>query len=54
MGMLWKRPDVEYPDNSAMAERRVTSTKNVLKHNQAFAEKYKEIIVGYITKGFAR
>ncbi|KAL9972907.1 hypothetical protein ACROYT_G019299 [Oculina patagonica] len=54
VGMLWKRPDVEFPDNRAMAERRLTSTEKVLKRDHALANKYKEIIDGYVTKGFAR
>ena len=53
-GMLWKRPDVEFPDNRAMAERRLTSTEKVLRRDHFLAEKYKEIIDGYVTKGFAR
>ena len=53
-GMLWKRPDVEFPDNRTMAERRLISIEKVLKRDPALAEKYKEIIDGYVTKGFAR
>ena len=37
-----------------MAERRLMSTEKVLKRDPALAEKYKEIIDGYVTKGFAR
>ena len=54
VGMLWKRPDVEFPDNKAMAEKRLTSTEKALKRDDALAEKYKEIIDGYVAKGFAR
>ena len=32
-GILWKRPDVEFPDNRAMAERRLTCTEKVLKRD---------------------
>ena len=54
VGMLRKRTDVEFPENRTMAERRLMSTEKVLTHDHALAEKYKEIIDGYVTKGFAR
>lgn len=54
VGMLWKRPDVEFPDNRAMAKKRLTSTEKVLKRVNALSEKYKEIIDGYEAKGFTR
>lgn len=30
-GLLWRRPDVEFQDNRAMAERRLIFTENALK-----------------------
>ena len=54
VGLLWKTPDIEFPDNRAMAERRLCSTEKVLKLDTALAEKYKEIIDGYVAKGYAR
>ena len=54
VGLLWKTPDIEFPDNRAMAERRLCSTEKVLKRDNALAEKYKEIIDGYVAKGYAR
>ena len=49
-GMLWKRPDVEFPHNRALVERRLMSTEKVLKCDHALAKKCKEIIDGYVTK----
>ena len=54
VGLLWKTPDIEFPDNRIMAERRLCSTEKVLKRDNALAEKYKEIIDGYVAKGHAR
>ena len=33
VGMLWKRPDAKFPENRVMVEKRLTSTKNVLKRD---------------------
>ena len=54
VGLLWKTHDTEFPDNRVMAERRLCSTEKVLKRDNALAEKYKEIIDGYVAKGHAR
>ena len=54
VGLLWKTPDIEFPGNRAMAERRLCSTERVLKRDDALAEQYKEIIDGYVAKGHAR
>ena len=54
VGLLWKTPDIEFPDNRVMAESCLCTTEKVLKRYNALAEKYKEIIDGYVAKGHAR
>ena len=54
VGMLWKRPNVEFPDNRSMPERRLISTEKALKRDNALTEKYKEIIDGYLVQGYPR
>ena len=49
-GMLWRRPDVDLPDNRAMTERCLRSTEKALKRDDTLAKKYNEIIDGYMTK----
>ena len=51
--MLWRRPDVELPDNRAMADRCLRSSEKSQKHDDTLAKTYNEIIDGYVTKGHA-
>ena len=53
-GLLWKDPSVHFPDNRVMAERRLISTERALRRDHTLAEKYKDIIEGYVAKGYAR
>ena len=53
-GMLWRRRDVELPDNRAMAERCLRSSEKTQKHDDTLAKRYNEIIDDYVTKGHAR
>ena len=46
VGLLWKTPYIELQ----MAERRLCSTEKVLKCDNTLAEKYKEIIDGYVAR----
>lgn len=51
--LLWKCEPV-LPNNYAMAVSRLHSTEKKLKKNQELAEKYKNVINDYVTKGHAQ
>ncbi|KAK3747981.1 hypothetical protein QZH41_019783, partial [Actinostola sp. cb2023] len=52
--MLWRDQDVEFPDNRAMAEKRLKSTERRLKRDETLADKYCTIIDDYVNKGYAK
>ncbi|KAK3739937.1 hypothetical protein QZH41_015978, partial [Actinostola sp. cb2023] len=54
VGMLWRDRDVKFPDNRAMAEKRLKSTERRLKRDETLADKYCAIIDDYVNKGYAK
>jgi len=54
VGMLWRDRDVKFPDNRAMAEKRLKSTERRLKRDETLADKYCAIIDDYVNKDYAK
>ncbi|XP_043231303.1 uncharacterized protein LOC122386295 [Amphibalanus amphitrite] len=52
--LLWSEENPTFPDNSRQAYYRLTSTERKLEKHPELAEKYKNIIDGYINDGHAR
>lgn len=53
-GLLWRDDLVEFPDSRPMAKKRLMSVERKMLHDAAYADKYREIIRGYLAKGYAR
>ena len=53
-GLLWKREDVQLPDNRVMAVKRLESLEKGLMRQPEKAKQYQKIIQGYLDLGFAR
>ena len=54
VGLLWRDPAVELPDNKVMAFSRLKSLERGLFRQPEKAKTYQEVIRGYIEKGHAR
>ena len=53
-GLLWRRDDIELPNNRAMAVKRLESLEKGLMRQPDKARQYQKIIQGYLDLGFAR
>ena len=53
-GLLWKRPDIELPDNRAAALTRLHHTERKLDRDERLSLRYTDVIEGYIRDGYAR
>ncbi|XP_043246401.1 uncharacterized protein LOC122393959 [Amphibalanus amphitrite] len=54
VGLLWKKDGVKMPDNRKMAERRLQSLERSLSRDPAKAAAYEDVLMGYVTKNYAR
>ncbi|XP_043241191.1 uncharacterized protein LOC122391399 [Amphibalanus amphitrite] len=54
VGLLWKEDGVKMPDNRKMAERRLQSLERSLSRDPAKAAAYEDVLMGYVTKNYAR
>jgi len=54
VGLLWKNRNTQLPNNRKQAERRLEQLKKRFKRDQDFAEKYKNVMDGYLEKGYAK
>jgi hypothetical protein len=52
--MLWGPQQVVLPNNKKMAEIRLESTKRKLQNNPDLYEKYRAVMDGYVSSGYAR
>ena len=53
-GMLWKEDQVKFPDNKAMAMKRLQATENSLKRRPELADAYRTTLQSYIQQGHAK
>ena len=53
-GLLWRRDDVQLPNNRRKAEMRLQSLRRKFHKDSSLEEKYRTIMEDYITKGYAR
>lgn len=53
-GLLWKSDHSSLPESKSMATTRLLSIERKMKQNPVFAERYNDIIDGYVQKGYAR
>ncbi|XP_031350430.1 uncharacterized protein LOC116176098 [Photinus pyralis] len=53
-GLLWKNDDIVLPDSYPMAISRLRNVENKMKKEPVYGMKYKETIVSYVQKGYAR
>ena len=53
-GLLWRRPDVELPDNREAALTRLRHTERKLDRDRRLARRYTDVIESYIRDGYAR
>ncbi|XP_053947714.1 uncharacterized protein LOC128856436 [Anastrepha ludens] len=53
-GLLWKDDSIQLPDNYTAALHRLEGIERKMKRDETFATAYKEIIDGYLSKGYAR
>ena len=54
VGMLWKRDDIQLPNNLQVAQRRLQSVLKRFNHDNNFKDLYVATLQDYITKGYAR
>ena len=52
--LLWKRPDIELPDNRAAAVTRLHHTERKLDRDQRLSCLYTDVIESYTREGYAR
>ena len=53
-GLLWRRDDVQLPENRVLAVKRLESLEKGLARNPEKLKRYQQIIEGYLDLGFAR
>lgn len=53
-GLLWKADNVTLPESKSMATNRLLGIERKIKQNPDFEARYKNIMDGYLQKGYAR
>ncbi|XP_065361898.1 uncharacterized protein LOC135955477 [Calliphora vicina] len=53
-GLLWKYDEVSFPNSYSMALKRLEGIEKKMKRDPVFSKAYKEVMQGYIDKGYVR